>query len=200
MSHDGLTSASDTVPRPARWARLARAVRAEAAGWDGARWVVHVLPRLLPLGGGGRLRAALYRALGLGVGAGTLIAGPLTLGASRGGHRRVRLGARCFLNTHIFLDAAAPITLGDGVSLGHHVLVITSDHAIGPAQFRAGALQPRPVTVGDGVWVGAGATLLPGVTVGDGAVVAAGAVVTRDVPPNTLVGGVPARVIRALDP
>jgi maltose O-acetyltransferase len=63
---------------------------------------------------------------------------------------------------------------------------------------RAGDLKAEPVTIGDGAWIGARATILPGVTIGGGAVVAAGSVVTRDLPANVLAGGVPARVIREL--
>ena len=92
----------------------------------------------------------------------------------------------------------SPVTIGSGVSVGHHVLLITTDHAIGPPEFRAGLAQPQPITIGDGAWIAAGATILPGVRVGAGAVVAAGALVTRDVAANTLVGGVPAKELRAL--
>ena len=59
---------------------------------------------------------------------------------------------------------------------------------------------PAPIVIGDKVWIGANATVLPGVTIGKGAIVAAGAVVTRDVPPNTIVAGVPARVVREIRP
>ena len=64
---------------------------------------------------------------------------------------------------------------------------------------RRGDLEPAPIRVGNDVWIGANATVLPGVTVGDGAVIAAGAVVTRDVPPMTVVGGVPAKIIKHID-
>ncbi|MCX6501594.1 MAG: DapH/DapD/GlmU-related protein [Microbacterium sp.] len=63
---------------------------------------------------------------------------------------------------------------------------------------RAGKSTFGEISIGEGVWVGSGAIILPGITIGDGAVVAAGAVVTRDVDPHTLVGGVPARVLRNL--
>ena len=84
--------------------------------------------------------------------------------------------------------------IGDDVFLGHNVVIATLDHAFDPD--RRGDLVPAPVTVGNKVWIGANATLLPGVSVGEGAIVAAGAVVTKDVPPGAIVGGVPARFIR----
>ena len=186
------------MPSLTKFSKIIDVAGRELGGYSARLGLVQLTERLLPLGGGGRLRAALYRLAGLRVGRGTMIAGPLTFGAGRHFRRNLRLGAGCFVNSHVYIDLAAPVTLGDGVSVGHHVIIITSDHAIGPPQFRAGALRPAPVTLEDGAWVGAGATLLPGVTVGRGAVVAAGAVVTKDVPPDTLVGGVPAKVIRAL--
>ena len=152
-----------------------------------------------PLGAGARIRVRIYRAAGLAIGPGTLLAGPIQFGMSGNPCRSLTIGARCFLNSPLFIDSAAPVVIGDGVSLGHHVVIITSGHCIGTPQFRAGPLQVAPVTIEDGAWVAAGVTLLPGVTIGRGAVVAAGAVVTKDVLPNTLVGGVPARLIRVLD-
>ena len=71
------------------------------------------------------------------------------------------------------------------------------NHDMDPA--RRQDLEPAPIRLGDDVWIGANATVLPGVAIGDGAVVAAGAVVTRDVPPMTVVGGVPARVIKQIE-
>jgi maltose O-acetyltransferase len=74
------------------------------------------------------------------------------------------------------------------------VTFITAKHQIGEATQRAGAMRGASIVVGDGAWVGANATILPGVSVGRGAVVAAGAVVSRDVPPNVIVAGVPAKI------
>ena len=185
-------------PTPRGGSRWARVWREETGGFDFRLWVADALLRLLPCGACGRVRAALYRRAGIRIGAGSIVAGRMTFGAAAKAHAHVRIGARCFINRAVYVDAAAAVTIGDGVSIGHHVVVITTDHAIGPPEFRAGALRPAPVTVGDGAWVAAGVTLLPGVTVGAGAVVAAGAVVTRDVPPNVLAGGVPARVLREL--
>ena len=179
--------------------KLARVVREECGALPFKLWAVDRLISAWPLGAGARLRTQLYRAAGLRIGRGTLVAGPLQFGMTGDPRRNLLVGARCFLNSPLFLDLAAPITLGSGVSVGHHSVFVTTDHALGLADFRAGEIQIAPITIGDGAWIAANVTLLPGVTVGAGAVVAAGAVVTRDVPPHTLVGGVPAKLIRRLD-
>ena len=107
------------------------------------------------------------------------------------------IGNRVFLNRDVYIRSR--VTIHDGVSVGPYVRLITDSHEIGPEDHRAGTGVTRPIVIGAGAWIGAGVTVLGGVTVGDGAVIAAGAVVTRDVPPNTVVGGVPAQVLRALD-
>ena len=88
------------------------------------------------------------------------------------------------------------ITIGNGVLIGHNVVLSTLNHD--PAPARRAWLHPAPIVIGDRVWIGSNATVLPGVTIGDGAIVAAGAVVTKDVAPNTVVAGVPARLLRPL--
>ena len=98
----------------------------------------------------------------------------------------------------VFLDCA-PITIGDDCMLGPRVTLTTATHPL-QARRRCGldgepALESAaPITIGDQVWIGAGAVVNPGVTIGDRAVIASGAVVTRDVPPDALVAGVPAAV------
>ena len=110
----------------------------------------------------------------------------------------VRIGDGCFLTTPLFLNPSAPILIGNNVTIGHHVVVITDNHDYdNPAQ-RCGPSRPAPVTVEDGVWIAACVTILPGVVIGRGSVVCAGSVVTHDVPRHTMVGGVPARVVKRL--
>ena len=171
---------------------MRRVLRAEWGAFPPGLWLAGLLMRGWPPGAGMRLRARIYRLAGLRLGPGTLVAGPLEFGMSGDPRRNLRVGRRCFINSHVFIDAAAPVTLGDGVSVGHHAVFVTSGHAVGGPGFRAGDVRADPITVGDGAWIAAG------VTVGAGAVVAAGAVVTRDVPPHTLAGGIPARTLRAL--
>ena len=112
----------------------------------------------------------------------------------------------CGLNTHVgkgvFINAGCRfqdqggIYIGDRALIGHNAVIATLNHDMDPAK-RAN-LMPAPVHIGADAWLGSNVTVLPGVTIGDGAVVAAGAVVTKDVEPNTVVGGVPARVIKQL--
>ena len=85
-------------------------------------------------------------------------------------------------------------TSGDGSLIGHNVVLATINHDLLPSQKRKNHY--APITIGSNVWIGSNAVILPGVTIGEWAVVAAGAVVTKDVPPYTVVGGTPARIIK----
>ena len=114
------------------------------------------------------------------------------------GGGRLTLGRSTYVNFGCFFDTSAPITIGARCALGPQVAILTSSHDLGPVHQRAGQLSASPVEIGDGCWIGARATILPGVTLGPGAVVAAGACVTADCEPNSLYGGVPARLLRSL--
>ena len=110
--------------------------------------------------------------------------------------RFINIGKNVFINHGgSFLDLGG-ITIENDVLIGPNVQLITENHPIQPAERKA--LDLKSILIKRNAWVGAGAIILPGVTVGENSVVAAGAVVTKDVPSNTVVGGVPARVIKSL--
>jgi acetyltransferase-like isoleucine patch superfamily enzyme len=90
------------------------------------------------------------------------------------------------------------VDIGDLVMIGPNVSIITMGHPLEPSQRRA-SIEAKPIVIKKNVWIAAGATIVGGVTVGENSVVGAGAVVTKDVPPNSFVGGNPARVIRSLE-
>jgi galactoside O-acetyltransferase len=110
-----------------------------------------------------------------------------------------RVGRNVFVNQNCTFYDLGGLDIGDDVMIGPNVSLITSGHPVEPSQRRA-FVTARPIVIERNVWIAAGATVVGGVTVGENSVVAAGAVVTRDVPPNSLVGGNPARVIRRLTP
>ena len=110
--------------------------------------------------------------------------------------KNISVGRNVFINACCHFQDHGGVTLGDGCMIGHNVVFATLNHELDPA--RRAEMTPAPIVLGRNVWVGSNATILQGVTIGDGAVVAAGAVVTRDVPAATVVGGVPARLIRRI--
>lgn len=148
------------------------------------------------------LRAAWLRLLGARIGPRTILHGARFFNLYRRGLAGLRIGGDCFVGDECLLDLAEAITLEDQVTLAERVLVLTHtnvgyrDHPLQP-HFPASA---APVTIARGCFVGAGATILPGVVIGPGSFVGAGSVVTRDVPPATVVAGVPARPLRSLVP
>lgn len=110
--------------------------------------------------------------------------------------KNITIGKDVFINSGCRFQDQGGIVIGDGSLIGHNTVLATLNHDLSPK--RRSSLHPAPIRIGRNVWIGSSSTILPGVTVGDGAVIGAGAVVTRDVPENTVVGGVPASVIREL--
>jgi maltose O-acetyltransferase len=161
---------------------------------DDARSALHWLRRgylvtspLLPLA----LRRTLLR-LG-GVRLGTMVSG---LERCRFQSPRVSIGTGSYVNAGCWFEGSGEIVIGDNCLLGPEVLLLTSTHRLDPD----GSIDRLPefhsVTIGDGAWIGARATIMPGVKVGAGAVIAAGATVTKDCDPGVVYGGVPAKRIR----
>lgn len=111
--------------------------------------------------------------------------------------KNIHLGENVFINDCCHFQDHGGVTLGDGCQIGHGVVFATLNHGLAPQDRHT--TYPAPIVLGRNVWVGANATILQGVTIGDNAVVAAGAVVTKDVAANTVVGGVPARLIRVIE-
>lgn len=109
----------------------------------------------------------------------------------------IRVGRNVFVNQNCTFYDLGGIDIADDVMIGPNVSLITSGHPIEPSQRRAFVVA-KPIAIERNVWIATGATIIGGVTIGENSVVAAGSVVTRDVPPNTLVGGNPARVIRSI--
>ena len=112
--------------------------------------------------------------------------------------KNITIGKNVFINSGCHFQDQGGITIGDGTLIGHNVVLATINHDLDPANGRKNHY--APIRIGTHVWIGSNATVLPGVSIGDWAVVAAGAVVTRDVPPYTVVTGVPARIQRRLEP
>jgi maltose O-acetyltransferase len=145
-----------------------------------------------------RTRTALLRAAGVTIGEHSLIQGPVRITGDGNPCLQVTIGAYTIVSGPLHIDIGGTVQIGWGVRIGHDVSLLTVNHQIGVPGLRAGTRRFAPIVIGHGAWLASRTTILPGVTIGEGAVVAAGAVVTRDVAPNTLVAGVPARLVRPL--
>lgn len=152
----------------------------------------------LPSSAFDKTRTALLRAAGAHIGEHSLIQGKLRLTGVGNPCALLTIGNHSLITGGLHLDLGAPVRIGDGVRIGHDVSILTVSHAVGHKNLRAGTSYFAEIVVEDGCWIASRSTLLAGVVVGRGAIVAAGAVVTRDVPPHTLVAGVPARPIKEL--
>ncbi|MFE2265455.1 sugar O-acetyltransferase [Streptomyces griseosporeus] len=110
----------------------------------------------------------------------------------------ITVGARTFVNYGLTALDVAAVVIGEDCQIGPHVQLLTPTHPLEPEPRRDKLEAARPITVGDNVWIGGGAIVLPGVTIGDNSVIGAGAVVTKDVPADVVAVGNPARVVRSL--
>jgi maltose O-acetyltransferase len=139
------------------------------------------------------LRALFAELLGA-FGAGTVIRPPFRCDYGY----PTQIGARTFANFGLVILDCAPVRIGDDVQIGPGVQLLTATHPLDPDIRAAGDEYALPITVEDRAWLGGGAVVLPGMTIGADSVVGAGSVVTRDVPPATVVAGNPARILRTV--
>lgn len=112
--------------------------------------------------------------------------------------QHIKLGKDVFINRNAMFVDLGGITLDDHVLIGPRANLITVNHLIDPAERRG--LHVEPIHLKENAWVGAAATILPGVTIGKNSIVAAGATVTKDVPDNVIVAGIPAKIVKEIVP
>ena len=110
--------------------------------------------------------------------------------------KNIKLGKNVFINSGCRFQDQGGITIDDGALIGHNAVLATLNHNSDPE--KRNNLLPAPIHIGKRVWLGANVTILPGVAIGENSIVAAGAVVSKSVEPNTVVGGVPAKILKKL--
>lgn len=115
-----------------------------------------------------------------------------------GSKSRLILGNNSYINWQAFLDLNDSITIGNNCSIAMRCNFITSFHDVGPHEFRGGKPVTAPIVVGDGCWIGANCTILPGVKIADGCIIGANSLVTKDTEPDGLYVGCPAKRIKEL--
>lgn len=159
-------------------------------------WFILLWIEILPYGPlPDRLKRLILRCYGARVGRNPTIYAGVWIRPIRG----LSLGDNVSIGKDVIITTTGTVTIGHNVLIGHGSKIISANHVIPPGQgqIRFAGHESKPVIIENDVWIAAQAVILPGVRIGEGAVVAAGAVVTRDVPPFTIVGGVPARILRS---
>ena len=111
--------------------------------------------------------------------------------------KNIHIGENVFINSNCTMQDQGGIFIGDNVLIGHNACLLTLNHNEDPKK-RPKPI-PAPIKIGNGAWLGSNVTVLPGVTIGDGAIIAANAVVTKDVDADTIVAGIPAKVVRKVN-
>lgn len=146
-----------------------------------------------------RVRWVLLRLAGMTIHGSCVIWGPVTV-RPIGAAKNIEIGEGTFINTGARFGAPRDrVVIGRNVQIGPRVSFETVNHGLVYEPGRGRGTTTKPIHIGDEVWIGGGATITQGVTIGRGAVVAAGAVVTRDVEPYTVVGGIPAKLVKRID-
>lgn len=110
----------------------------------------------------------------------------------------IEIGDDFYANTNCVIIDVGRVKIGNNVMFGPNVSIITAGHPVHPVARNSAYEYGIPVTIGNSVWIGAGAIVLPGVSIGDNTVIGAGSVVTKDIPPNTIAVGNPCRVLREI--
>jgi maltose O-acetyltransferase len=175
------------------------AMKQEVALFNFRYQLVRLVLSIFPAYTAFHLRAAMIRLVGFSIGKRTIFFDAPQILGHPNIYKQFSAGEDCLIGPGCYIDLAGKIIFEDHVSVGPQVMFITGTHSIGPSQSRLGQLIMKDIVIGSGTWIGARCTILPGVTIGKGAVIAAGAVVTKDIPPNSLAAGIPARVVRQLD-
>jgi maltose O-acetyltransferase len=189
-----------------RWGDMSKLQRAqEELGLAGAQFrlrlrLANLVCGLMPAYTCTTLRASVYRTLGMQLGEGVAFFSPITItGSGPNPYPRLSIGDDSMVGVGVLFNLEGTITIGKNVQVAQFVRIYTARHRMGTSERRfTPAFTPEPVVIEDGVYVTTGSIILPGVTIGHGSVVSANSVVNRDVPPNSLVSGVPARVIKEL--
>lgn len=138
-------------------------------------------------------KRSLLRSAGNQIGENTKVVGPLY------NTGKLCIGNNCWIGKNLTVHGNGTVRIGDNCDIAPDVTFLTGGHRVGSAEHRAGLGETYHIAVGNGAWIGARATVTMNTAIGDGAVIAACACVIRDVPDNTLVGGVPARMIKELE-
>ncbi len=179
------------------WPRLKR-VAFEELETLLSRRILAQLAQGFPAQSFSRTRTVLLRSAGMRIGMSSLVQGPIRITGEGNPCENVSIGAFTLISGSLHCDIGAPLRIGDRVRIGHDVSLLTVDHRVGPEEMRSGERRFGTIEIGDGAWLASRVVVLPGVRIGAGSIVAAASVVTRDIPPNTLAVGAPARVVRNL--